>query len=101
MSIQPINPDVIQDVKNSKIPDEIIEAFNELIVENWSGGLAVIKQNEALTRIAGKTAISRSDIFSKNYLDIEDIFRKAGWKVVYDKPAYNENYEAFWKFSKK
>jgi hypothetical protein len=37
-------------------------------------------------------------IFDNHWLDIEDHYRKAGWKVTYDKPSYYEDYDAFFKF---
>jgi hypothetical protein len=41
---------------------------------------------------------TRQQVFDNNWLDVEDIFRKAGWKVNYEKPAYNESYPASFKF---
>jgi hypothetical protein len=32
-------------------------------------------------------------------LDIEPIYREAGWIVEYDKPAYCENYDANFTFT--
>ena len=34
-------------------------------------------------------------------MDFEDLYRKSGWSVSYDKPAYNENYDAFLIFNKR
>ena len=42
--------------------------------------------------------VTRSMIFEKHWLDFEDIYRKAGWFVNFDKPAYNETYDAFFEF---
>jgi hypothetical protein len=33
-------------------------------------------------------------------MDVEDVYQKAGWEVEFDKPGYNEDYEANFKFSK-
>jgi hypothetical protein len=97
----PITPDEVQPRKNETIPEEVFEVFNALIVENWDGRSARITQDEAVSRVSKALGISRSTAFSRKLLDIEDVYRKAGWKVVYDKPAYNEDYEAFFVFSKK
>lgn len=43
----------------------------------------------------------RGDVFERGYLDIEETYRKAGWSVVYDKPGYNETYDAFYTFTRK
>lgn len=45
--------------------------------------------------------IKSNIVYGKQYLDVEDIYRKEGWKVVYDKPAYCETYEPTFTFSKK
>ena len=29
------------------------------------------------------------------------LFEEAGWNVQYDKPGYNENYDAYFKFTEK
>jgi hypothetical protein len=42
--------------------------------------------------------VSRNDFFDKHWLDFESIFRKAGWKVKYTKPGYNESFPAYWTF---
>jgi len=83
------------------LPDEVIEAFNDLICENIDGKTAKITQNQAVDRITAKLEIPRDAVFKRGYLDIEDIYRKAGWKVDYDKPGYNETYEGFFTFTKK
>lgn len=36
-----------------------------------------------------------------SWVDFEDLYRKQGWKVVYDKPAYCETYKAYFVLSKK
>jgi hypothetical protein len=45
--------------------------------------------------------VSRQEVFDNQWLDIEDIYREAGWKVSYDKPAYNETYKAYFTFSRR
>jgi len=43
----------------------------------------------------------KNDIFEKNFLDFESVFRNVGWSVEYDKPGYCESYDAFFTFKKK
>ena len=45
-------------------------------------------------------ALKRKEIYDKNWLDVEDVYESAGWKVEYDKPGYNENYEPTFTFSR-
>jgi hypothetical protein len=71
-----------------------------LIVEDWNGSSATVMQPEAAKRIAKALGITTSEAFKRGLLDVEDAYRKAGWKVEYDKPGYNETYEASFKFRK-
>jgi gamma-glutamylcysteine synthetase len=45
--------------------------------------------------------ISSKEIYDKKYLDIESLYKKHGWVVVYDKPGYSETYDPYWTFTKK
>lgn len=98
---QPISPKEVGKEKDSKIPTDVIDVFNEMIVETWDGTEAYVRQPDVVKRIAKKMKVSRNDIFENNWLDVEGVFRKAGWKVYYDKPGYCETYDASFKFSKK
>jgi hypothetical protein len=123
MSVNPIKPEEVQEKKNETIPAPIVEVFNKLIVEKWDGRKAVIKQDEAMERVLevmvpttnyhvekgsersrkllkdGRSK-KREEIFEKKQFDIEPVFRSVGWKVTYDKPAYNETYPATFTFTK-
>ncbi|QGH74887.1 hypothetical protein MAL1_00141 [Bacteriophage DSS3_MAL1] len=96
----PLSPDIARSRKAEAIPDFVIDSFNELIVENLgTNGVAVVKQDAAIARILTKRlGLSRADLFQRNLLDVEDVFRAAGWKVTYDKPAYCESYPAYFTF---
>lgn len=103
--VDPITPSQAKVRKINAVPPQVLEAFNELITENLSGGYAIITQKEAITRIQSKinqtlgNYYSPDDICERGWLDIEDIYRKAGWKVEYDKPGFNETYEATFEFT--
>ncbi len=101
--IKPIQPkDVIKE-KQRSLPDQVVETFNELIAENWNGSDALIYQEDVVARIKKKflpKRITNKKIFDNHWLDVEDVFKNAGWSVYYDKPAYNEDYKASFSFSK-
>ena len=104
MSVKPITPREVVGKKQESLPDEVIEAFNELIAENWEGSSSRIKQIKAVAKIREKflpKRITAKKMFDNNWLDVEDVFRKAGWDVEYDKPGFNETYEPIFEFSKK
>lgn len=87
--------------QRTKIKAEVIVAFNELIVENLRDGEAVISQKDVVDRIMQKIKCERQVIFDSHWLDIEDIYRKQGWEVIYEKPGFNESGEAWFTFKTK
>jgi hypothetical protein len=93
----PIRPSEIVKHKATVIPDKVIEAFNHIITVNYMDGRSHFAQ-EAVVAIMEREGLSRSDIFANKYLDVEDIYRAAGWKVEYDKPGYNESGRATFTF---
>jgi len=111
--VKPLSPDEVVNAKQYQIPDEVISTFNTLIAKNFLGKSATFKQCEVVEEIIkniqegdweefkGKEGTLKSLIFNRHWLDVEDIFRSAGWDVKYDKPGYNESYDAFFTFKKK
>ena len=77
-----------------------METFNEFITEKWNGSSSTFKQCDLVKVIREKLKLKPNDhvIFDKHWLDVEDIFRDAGWRVYYDKPGYNETYDATFEF---
>lgn len=100
MAVKPISPDEVLGQKKASIPDVVFEVFNELIAEDYSNGYSSFRQDEVVKRLV-KKGLKRAEIFDKGWLDIEGIYRDAGWKVEYDSPGYNEDYPAIFNFSKK
>lgn len=100
--IQPITPQEVTDKKIELIPDVVIEVFNELITKNYCGKIATVQQDEVIDLICSKNpAYTREQIFENHWLDVEDIYRKIGWSVLYDKPGWNETYEPYFVFKKR
>ena len=100
--MEPIKPSDVISKKTKVIPAYVIEVFNMMIIEKFTNGSAALKQKETVERIKERMKLQASkNIFSINWLDVEDIFRKAGWEVEYDKPGFNESYDATFTFSKK
>ena len=101
-TVQPIAPQDVVDKKLENIPNAVIESFNELIAKKFNGSQSTIKQDEIVKHILSKDgSINRQDIFDNHWLDVEEMYRKIGWDVEFDKPGYNESYEAFFVFKKK
>ena len=99
----PMKPDELGQYQAKYIPEGVFEVFNKAIATGWSGYSATLKQEEIMTAIIEKMGMSADDrslIFDRGWLNIEEAYRNAGWKVVYDKPGYNESYGANWVFTK-
>lgn len=98
MAAKPISPKELERKLPNKIPDAVIDAVNELILEKWRGNEAVVLQKEIVSRAK---KLGHTVNFEKGEMDIEKTFAKAGWKVEYDSPAYCEDFDASFTFSKK
>ncbi len=101
----PIRPREVARAKAASIPEEVFEAFNELIAQGWNGRFANVRQKDAADRAVLKMkardpSATRAALYDNGWMDVEDAYRKAGWKVEYDKPGYCEDYDAFFRFSK-
>lgn len=96
--MNPIKPTELAAYKSVLLPDAVIQSFNELIAEKFADGRAVVEQRAVVARMVLK-GLDRDDIYAHGYLDVEEIYRATGWKVKYDKPGYNEGYEANFTFS--
>ncbi len=107
---KPISPEEVMPQKLETMPDEVIQAFNEVIIKNWNGHKSKFRQGEIVACIIDKlrnsgmealpsrTSGLKTMIFDNHWLDVEDAFRDEGWKVEFDKPGYCEDYDAFFVF---
>jgi hypothetical protein len=99
--IKPISPKEVVDKKRESIPDFVIEAFNQMIAENWDGKESRFRQDEVVTRMfLLQKGLTQSEIQEKNLLDVEEIYRKEGWIVEYDKGDYNTSDPSIFTFRK-
>ena len=94
MTIKPISPNEVQDVKNSTIPEGIIKIFNDLIVRKWDGCSASFTQNE-VAKLCKGAGFNMKEAYANKWFDIEPLYRSLGWDVRWDKPGYNESYAAY------
>jgi hypothetical protein len=99
-TVAPIRPIEITDARLISIPDVVFEVFNQLITDNFTGTRATVHQNTVVKELEGR-GLNRSEIYRKHWLDVEEFYRQVGWIVTYDKPGYNEDYEAYFVFKKK
>lgn len=99
--IKPITPAQVAAQQLSDIPDEVIEIWNRVLAKRYRSGSATIKQDEIVQELVSLTQGDRQKIFENGWLEIEELYNANGWNVEYDKPGYNESYDAFFVFRKK
>ena len=106
--MKPIKPEEILDKKIATIPDDMIQAVNELIALKWMGDSAIINKEELLVKYFELSGLkddraNREKLYSTHALDIEFAYRKEGWYVRYNSPnlSYNDpNFEPYYVFKK-
>jgi hypothetical protein len=100
--VKPFTPDDAKKHKAEWLPNEVIESVNELLAKNFRDGTITIKQKDLEAQILTKMPhLVSKDLYDRNYLDIEESFRQSGWDVHYDKPGYDESYDAYFEFKPK
>lgn len=98
----PLSPDDVMKTLPDYFPTSVIEGVNNLLLKKYRGKSCTIKQNDIIEEILRiDNTLTKDKIFDEKYMDFESIFEKSGWKVTYDKPAYNENYDVYFEFEKK
>ena len=100
MSHKPLSPAEVEKRAIAEIPEEIIETINNMLIKNVRNGRCTLLQKDILREIKGMHNIDSTKIFENGWLDFEPIYRDVGWDVEYDKPVYNEDYEAKFIFTK-
>ena len=98
---RPITPAQASKKAAVNFPNEIINAVNNLISEKFSGRESVsIKQKDIISE-ARRLGLEIPDreLFDKGYLNLEPVYRKAGWTVGYEKPSYGDSdFDAYFTF---
>jgi hypothetical protein len=96
--VKPIKPGEVAKKKEHDVPDAVFEAFNELITEKFNGRDAVVIQKDVVELMI-KKGLNGDEIFKKGWLDIEEVYHKAGWEVEFDRPGWDEDYDAHFTFT--
>lgn len=93
--MKPFSPEDCRKNKATVIPEWVINAFNELLTKRYTGTHEItIKQSEIVNQYLGQ----EEQPFDYAWLNVEEMYREAGWEVEYDKPGYCESYEAYFTF---
>jgi hypothetical protein len=97
---RPITPQEAE-AKGANFPDAVIETWNTLIQECLVNRTSIVGQNEAILALMDAMGLEpgeRLRVYGLGWLNIESAYRDAGWVVHYDRPGFNESFEAFFTF---
>jgi hypothetical protein len=101
-AVEPITPREAEKrngITKSGIPDVVFETFNNLIAEKFNGHTSTFSQTEVMLKLHN-AGLKSSIVFDRGYLDVDGYYRKAGWKVRYDKPGPGEGGRPTFTFEK-
>lgn len=94
---KPITPAQVAQKQGDVIPAAVFDAFNAEIAATFVGGTAKVLQDRVVSRLTDG-GMSRREIFDSGWLNVEESYQAAGWKVSYEKPGFNESGEACFTF---
>ena len=95
----PLKPSEVRAAKVAALPEEVFTVVNRLIAEAWDGYAATVKQKDLVLALTSALGIDRAEVFRRKLCDFEEAYRLVGWDVEYDKPGYNESYDATFSFT--
>lgn len=101
--IKPITPEEARNEAKSNIPDFVIIGINTAIKNHYIKSGFTIKQKDIVSEILKNApeGTTQRILLDNHWLDFEDLYRNFGWKISYDKPGLDENYDAFFEFKSK
>lgn len=101
--VQPINPAMLREpgTKALEIPSLIVMIVNKMIDEFWDGHQSRVWQSDILVRIAKLAGFDKETVVRNRWLDIEPMYREAGYNVKYVKPPHGEKGDAYFEFTLK
>jgi hypothetical protein len=96
---KPLRPEEIAARKLEQLDEGVIDTFNDLITAHFDGTSSKFSQEDVIDGLLSRGVIAyREDAFGRHLLDVEHIYRAHGWRVVYEKPGFNEHGDAFFTF---
>lgn len=97
--VRPIKPSEVAKTKIEVFPDEVIEAFNELIAQNFSGNYARFTVKDVVSLMTTK-GLKPNEIMKNGWLNVEEVYQAQGWKVRYESPDRDQNFAAYFIFGR-
>ncbi len=99
-TVTALTPKEVAAKREESRPAVVVEVFNEMLVDAFSGFQAVIYEKDVVAKLVER-GLTREDIYRFDWLEIQKLYRAKGWEVVRDRPGYNECYDTYFRFRKK
>lgn len=85
---QPFTPRKAREAKLGLFPNFVIESFNEIIARKLWANKVSFSEEEILNLISSKSGCSHAEIKKNGWLNVEPIFRRKGWNIIFDISGY-------------
>lgn len=94
---KPISPNDVAAAKAYFLPPEIFDVINELIALNFTFGGATVYLKDIQQKYNDRYGAN----LPAGQLNVEEAYEFMGWNVTFDKPAYNESFDSYFRFTPK
>ena len=64
-----------------KLPEEVFDVLNEMIVKNWNGHESSIDELDLLDKIRGVLNLTAEEVRARGYLEIHKLVETNGWDI--------------------
>jgi hypothetical protein len=96
-----LGPDEMIKCWEQALPDTVVETFNELLAKKFDGTSATIKHKELLSALNLK-GVETKVVTEQNWLfQTKELYQIAGWKVVFQSPGWDDNFDSYFHFKLK
>ncbi len=93
----PAGPDDLPPAQKREIPPFVFDVVNKLLAEAEDREFIKLELYLVKQSILSNMPTDEGP-FHADWLDFEQAYRDAGWKVIYDRPPWNEDYDACYLF---
>lgn len=112
MIVKPFSPAEAASAKKGAVPQELIQAINQLLAERIksNGRSITIKAHEIVSLAESlmsndgdytSRTIPKISWYDKGFMDFEPIYEAEGWKISYTRPDYTESFDSYYEFTPK
>lgn len=93
----PVGPDDLPPMEKKPIPPFVFDIVNQMLAEAEDRDFIRLELYRVKKTIMANMPKDEGP-FHRDWLDFEQAYRDAGWKVDFDAPPYGEDYDACYYF---